>query len=94
MVMSNTATSVIVTVTNVLTASKPTLLPPQISGSNVILTWSSVSNDIYRLQYNPTLALSNWTAIPPDITAISNITSATDTLTPSNRYYRVLAFPP
>jgi hypothetical protein len=94
MVLSNTPTSVIVRAANILALPQPLLLPPQFSGSNVILTWASVPNGVYRLQFNPDLSPSNWNAVAGDVTAQSNIASKTDALTSSNRYYRVLSLPP
>ena len=90
--LSNTATSVIALVTGV-TVPPPLLLAPQLSGSNVLLTWTAVSNATYRLQFNPSLATSNWTALPGDVTSLSNLATKTDPLTPSNRFYRVLIVP-
>jgi hypothetical protein len=94
MTLSNTATSVILTATNLLAVPPPFLLSPQLSGSNVILTWTSVSNGVYRLEFNPVLSGSNWSALAGDVTAYSNTASKTDSLTSSNRYYRVQGFSP
>jgi hypothetical protein len=93
MVLSNTAASVIVSVTGIVVAPQPFLLTPQLSGSNINLTWTAVSNTTYRLQFNPNLNPSNWNAVPGDITAITNVASKLDTLTPSNRFYRVMVIP-
>jgi len=93
MILSNTSTSVIVRATNILAVPQPLLLPPQLAGSNVNLTWMAVSNTTYRVEFNPTLAPSNWNPIPGDVTALSNTASKSDLLTPSNRYYRVVVLP-
>jgi hypothetical protein len=85
---------VILTATNLLAVPPPFLLSPQLSGSNVILTWTSVSNGVYRLEFNPVLSGSNWSALAGDVTAYSNTASKTDSLTSSNRYYRVQGFSP
>jgi hypothetical protein len=94
MVLSNTAASVIVRANAIVSLPQPFLLLPQLAGSNVVLTWTTVSNGVYRLQSNPGLASSNWAALPGDVTALSNTATKTDLLTPSNRFYRVLALPP
>jgi hypothetical protein len=94
MVLSNTPTSVIVRATNILAVPEPFLFPPQLSGSNIVLTWTTYSNATYRVQFNPNLSPSNWFALPGDVTALSNTATKLDTLTSSNRYYRVLGFPP
>jgi hypothetical protein len=93
MLLSNTTTSVIVRVTNVLVVPQPLLLPPQLSGSNVNLTWTAVSNTTYRLEFNPNLDPFNWNALLGDVTAISNVASKLDALTPTNRLYRVRVIP-
>jgi hypothetical protein len=94
MLLSNTATSVIVRVTAVAAApSAPLLFSPQLSGSNVLLTWLAVSNTTYRLESNPDLNPSNWYALPGDVTGASNSASKLDALTLSNRFYRVRVLP-
>jgi hypothetical protein len=71
----------------------PLLLPPEISGANLKLTWTAVSNAQYRVEFNPNLSPSNWTALPGDVIAISNTVSKLDPLTPSSRFYRVRVLP-
>jgi hypothetical protein len=93
MVLSNTTTSVIVQVTNVLAVPQPLLVAPQLSGSNIDLAWTAVSNTTYRVEFNPSLTLTNWTPLPGDVTALSDTASKSDPLTPSNRFYRVLVVP-
>ena len=92
MQLSNTPNSVIVRVTGVA-PPQPVLLSPVISGTNVLLTWSAVSNSTYRLEFNPDLAPSNWNALPGDVLGASNLASKLDALTPSNRFYRVRTLP-
>ena len=73
---------------------QPLLLTPELVGSDVKLSWTAVSNAGYRLEFNPDLAnLTNWNAIPGDVTATSNTASKLDALTPSNRLYRVRVLP-
>jgi hypothetical protein len=97
MQLSNTPTSVIVRVTDVFTPiPQPMLLRPDLSGTNFKLTWTAVSNAIYRVEFNPDLNFlnaSNWTALPGDIPGISNMASKLDALTTSNRFYRVRVLP-
>jgi hypothetical protein len=92
MELSNTTTSVIVRVTAVATPP-PLLLSPALSSSNVVLTWTAVSNASYRVEFNPDLSPSNWNALPGDVPGISNTASKLDALTPSNRFYRVRVLP-
>ncbi|MBI3867393.1 MAG: hypothetical protein HY299_02595 [Verrucomicrobia bacterium] len=91
--LSNSPTSVILRATDVLPIPQPVLLTPQLLGSNALLTWTATSNVTYRLENNGDLGSTNWTAVAGDVTTFSNTASKLDTLTPSNRFYRVRAFP-
>jgi hypothetical protein len=71
----------------------PMLLTPEISGTDFNLTWTTVSNVTYRVEFNPNLIYSNWTALPGDVIGVSNTASKLDALTPSNRVYRVRVLP-
>jgi hypothetical protein len=94
MQLSNTASSVVLRVTNVFMAiSQPILLQPELFGSNIKLTWTATSNVTYRLESNPAVGSTNWSAIPGDVTTLSNTASKLDALTSSNRFYRVHVLP-
>lgn len=72
------------------------LIPPTIGGIRVTngvatLTWPSISNQNYRVQYKTALTNANWTDLPGDVTASGTNASKTDTLGASNRFYRVKA---
>ena len=68
----------------------PLLLQPELIGGAIKLTWTAVSNATYRLEFNPDLTnLTNWNALTGDVISVSNRASKLDTLTPSNRFYRV-----
>jgi hypothetical protein len=88
MQLSNSPNSVIVRVTGA-TVSPPFLLSPVPAGSNVLITWTAISNIIYRLEYTPDLNSSNWNSLPGDVLGASNTASKLDALTTSNRFYRV-----
>ena len=85
-----------VTVTNgtltVTSVSVPTILSiVQVSSTNVVITWSSVSNSVYRVQYKASLASTNWISLTPDVTATGSTASYTDHPAGApQRYYRVL----
>jgi hypothetical protein len=88
-----------VTLTNgTLTVTAPTL-PAILStmcsaGTNIIITWASVSNSMYRVQYKADLASSDWTNLTPDVLATGSTASFTDQLTvDGQRYYRVALVP-
>jgi len=60
----------------------------------LVITWSSISGQTYRVQYNTVLGTTNWTDLPPDILATDVTSSQTDTnLTDPQRFYRVLVVP-
>jgi Ig-like domain-containing protein/List-Bact-rpt repeat protein len=89
MQLSNAPNAVIVRVTDVRNIPQPTLLVPEITGANVRLTWTTVSNAVYRLEFKSDLGATNWNAIVGDLTASSNSVTTSDALTSSNRFYRV-----
>ena len=94
MELSNTPTSVIVRVNDLITnVPAPILLPPEISGSNVTLVWTAMANLTYRLEFKPDLNSTNWESLPGDVTSTSNTASKADVITPSNRFYRVRLSP-
>ncbi|MBI5385683.1 MAG: autotransporter-associated beta strand repeat-containing protein [Verrucomicrobia bacterium] len=93
MQMSTTANSVIVSVSEVFAVPRPILLPPELSGPDIRLLWTAVSNTTYRLEFNSDLNTSNWIGVPGDVTPLSNTASKLDALTSSNRFYRVRIIP-
>jgi uncharacterized repeat protein (TIGR03803 family) len=62
-------------------------------GSTLELNWNSFSNGVYRLEYESAADGTNWTALGPDITATDKISSFTNTLTASRRFYRIVLLP-
>ena len=93
MSLSNTPTSVVLRVTNVFPIPQPLLLTPELTGPDVRLIWTATSNVTYRLEFNPAVDSTNWTAIAGDVTTLSNTASKLDALTSSNRFYRVRVVP-
>jgi hypothetical protein len=58
------------------------------------ITWSSVSGQVYRLQYLDDLLLTNWAALGTDVTASASLTTDTDSTAPAaERFYRVMLVP-
>jgi len=83
-----------ITGTLTITAPAPSILPlTRFGTTNLLITWSAVSNGTYRVQYNPVLTTTNWTDLTGDVIATNNTASATDILTSSNRFYRVRVLP-
>ena len=72
----------------------PSLPPIQISSTTfsnglIGLTWTSYPGKTYRLQYKNALTDSNWIALVPDITAVTTVTTKSDTPGLTQRFYRV-----
>jgi hypothetical protein len=71
---------------------RPTILSIVCSANtNIVITWTSVSNSVYRVQYKTSLASSNWISLTPDVIAMGSTASFTDHPAGApQRYYRVL----
>jgi hypothetical protein len=73
----------------------PTILSLTGAGkTNVVITWSAVSNVTYRVKYQSDFASTNWQDLSPDVTATNTTASAMDhpaDATP--RFYRVQIVP-
>jgi hypothetical protein len=77
-----------------ITAPAPLLLSLTRAGTtNIAITWSAVSNGTYRVQFNPVLNTTNWTDLAGDVIATGSTASKTDTMTTTNRFYRVRVLP-
>ena len=64
-------------------ASAPPVVPviKSIVGTGtptVVITWSAVSNQVYRVQYKSSLSSTNWFNLAPDVTATNSTASFTD----------------
>ncbi len=59
--------------------------------TNIVITWTSISNSVYRVQYKTHLASTNWISLAPDVVATGSAASFTDhPAGASQRYYRIL----
>jgi hypothetical protein len=57
----------------------------------VTITWTSISNSVYRVQYKSSLASTSWLDLFPDVTAAGSTASFTDHPgTESQRFYRAV----
>ncbi len=69
----------------------PTLLSLKGAGtSNVVITWTAVSNVTYRVEYKTDLNAGTWSALPGDVLASGNLASKVDGDAVSIRFYRIL----
>ncbi len=72
----------------------PVIEAISVSNGTVTLTWSAVAGQKYRVQFNADLSSTNWSDLPPDITASGPTASATDPNTSeAQRFYRVQLAP-
>jgi hypothetical protein len=70
--------------------SPPTFQSIQLTNGLLTLSWSAISNHMYRVQFSTALASTNWTSLVGDVTATNSSASKTDTVAPAARFYRVL----
>jgi hypothetical protein len=78
--------------TVIVTASNAAFKITSITITNgvAVITWNSVANNYYRLQYKNNLLDANWTDLAPDILATGSVTSTTNVLGGApRRFYRV-----
>ena len=71
----------------------PTISSVTVTNTTVTVSWASIINQKYRLQYVTSLIDTNWTAVPGDVTATSTNSTKTDTLAPATRFYRLILNP-
>jgi hypothetical protein len=64
-----------------------------VTNGTATLTWTSVSNSTYRVQFKTNLWESNWQDLSPDIAASGPTTSLTDPVSASQRLYRIVQLP-
>jgi hypothetical protein len=59
--------------------------------TNVTITWTSISNSVYRVQYKSSLVSTSWIDLHPDVTATGSTASFTDHPgAESLRFYRTV----
>jgi hypothetical protein len=72
----------------------PVIQTIDLTSGSVVITWSSVPGQTYRLQYQDTLNDSSWNNAEPDIPATGSSTTATNVVGDlPQRFYRVLMLP-
>jgi uncharacterized delta-60 repeat protein len=74
--------------------SMPLVAAIKQSQGNIVLSWNSVNNGIYRVDYKSLLNTNNWTALTPYTLATGTIASATNSVgTNTQGYYRTAFLP-
>ena len=78
-----------------VSATAPTILGINKSGTNFVISWSALNNASYRVQYTATFpGGTNWQNLVPDVTATNVTASAVDsTGAAAHRFYRVMVLP-
>jgi hypothetical protein len=72
----------------------PTFSSAVVSNDLLTLSWSAISGQTYRVQYNTNLLDTNWTDLPPDVTATDTTATWSDSiLSDTQRFYRVRVVP-
>jgi len=61
--------------------------------ANALITWSAVSNGVYRVQSKADLSTTSWTEMVGDVTATSSTASKTDTRVGPHQFYRIRVVP-
>lgn len=91
---TNTSSNAVLTV-NALVASAPVIEPlTGVGTADVVITWSSVSGNTYRVQYNPDLTATNWTTIADVVATGSTASTTNNPGIADQRYYRVILLQP
>ena len=79
----------------VVATPAPVILSIGVTNNMAAITWSSVTNKSYRLQYVSTLTSTNWTDVSPDVAATGSNAIQTNSLVgASQRFYRILLLTP
>jgi hypothetical protein len=75
-----------------LTATPPQILSITGAGTtNVVITWSALSNATYRLLYETNAPFTNWQSISPDVTATNGSASQVDNpQDDQQRFYEIM----
>jgi hypothetical protein len=72
------------------------VVPPPLIQSIVLsngiatISWTTITGQVYRLQYKDDLAETNWNELPPDVVALGSVASKADSAGAAlQRFYRV-----
>ena len=63
----------------------------ELSGTNVVLTWTAIDGNTYRVEYKDNVDDSIWSNLPPDVTASASTASKEDSFEAPQRFYRILS---
>ena len=74
--------------------ARPTVVDATVSSGNFTLTWSAIPGQKYRVQFKDDLNDPMWNDLVPDVTASLNSATKSDSLSATQRFYRVLVVTP
>ncbi|GEM_PF-4906808 len=78
----------------VFTAAPVVLSVDLVEPADIIVSWNSVSNRTYRLQYKNDLNETEWVDLPPDIMATGPVTTVTNSVgSEPQRFFRLRTLP-
>jgi hypothetical protein len=81
--------------TLVISNVQPAILSMVMTGTtNIVITWSAISNLTYSVQYQSNINAATWFNLTPDVTATNSIASAVDNPNGATaRFYRIVIVP-
>ena len=74
-------------------AYRPTILSGKISQGNLLFSWPAIPSRTYRLQFKSSLDETVWKDLPWNIAASGDTATASESLSATSRFYRLLFFP-
>jgi hypothetical protein len=77
----------------ILAPVPPVFQSAALSADKVSISWTATSGVAYQVQYNSSLTATNWTNLDGLVVATNATASMTDSITNSQRFYRVLLVP-
>jgi hypothetical protein len=76
-----------------VTPSQPAILSANQSGNLIIFTWSAATTQTYQIQCTTDLSQGTWTILGGPIAATNSTATASDFITNSQMFYRVVLAP-
>jgi len=74
--------------------ARPSIVDAAVSAGNFNLTWTAIPGQKYRVQFKNDLTDLNWSDLVPELTANLDTATKSDSLSVTQRFYRVLVVTP
>lgn len=74
--------------------ARPTITEASVTNGGFNLSWTAIPGQKYRVQFKDDLTAPNWTDLGPDLNATLETVSRQDSLSQTQRFYRVLVVTP